>query len=87
MKRYWCAIFFILLSACAVGDSPPTPEDPDPSPSQPPSVFETPTPQATLINYGKAPELKNEVWLNTDRPLRLTDLRGKVVLLEMWTFG
>jgi hypothetical protein len=36
---------------------------------------------------GEAPELVNEVWLNTDQPLRLADQRGKVVLLEMWTFG
>jgi hypothetical protein len=27
------------------------------------------------------------VWLNTNEPLRLEDLRGKVVLLDMWTFG
>jgi thiol-disulfide isomerase/thioredoxin len=39
-----------------------------------------------LEDYGPAPELKNEVWLNTDAPLRLADLRGQVVLLEMWTF-
>ncbi len=25
-------------------------------------------------------------WLNTDRPLSLLDLRGKLVLLEFWTF-
>lgn len=25
-------------------------------------------------------------WLNTDRPLMLAGLRGKVVLLEFWTF-
>ncbi len=40
-----------------------------------------------LKSRGAAPELKNTVWLNTDRPLHLKDLRGKVVLLEMWTFG
>lgn len=40
-----------------------------------------------LDNLGPAPELMNEVWLNADRPLRLADLRGKVVLLDMWTFG
>jgi len=40
-----------------------------------------------LPDLGEAPELVNEVWLNTDRPLRLADLRGKVVLLDMWTFG
>jgi len=40
-----------------------------------------------LDDLGPAPELYNETWLNTDQPLRLEDLRGKVVLLEMWTFG
>ena len=25
-------------------------------------------------------------WLNTPRALRLADLRGKLVLLEFWTF-
>ncbi|MBC7811476.1 MAG: redoxin domain-containing protein [Burkholderiales bacterium] len=39
-----------------------------------------------LQNYGPAPELNNQVWLNTDTPLRLADLRGSVVLLEFWTF-
>lgn len=25
-------------------------------------------------------------WLNTDRPLSLRDLQGKLVLLDFWTF-
>jgi hypothetical protein len=25
-------------------------------------------------------------WINTDRPIALADLRGKIVLLEFWTF-
>ena len=42
---------------------------------------------APLPDLGAAPELTNEIWLNVDKPLRLADLRGQVVLLEMWTFG
>ena len=42
---------------------------------------------APLPDLGPAPELLNEVWLNVDEPLRLADLRGQVVVLDMWTFG
>jgi len=42
---------------------------------------------APLADLGPAPELENSIWLNTDSPLRLGELRGKVVGLEMWTFG
>ena len=35
----------------------------------------------------RAPELEGDVWLNRDRPLRLDpDLRGKLVLLDFWTY-
>ena len=46
-----------------------------------------PDARVNLENLGPAPELTNEVWINTDQPLRLADLRGNVVLLEMWTYG
>lgn len=45
-----------------------------------------PNQPATLPDLGLAPELTNDIWLNVEAPLRLADLRGKVVLLEMWTF-
>jgi len=36
----------------------------------------------------RAPELKGDRgWLNTDKPLSLAALRGKVVLLDFWTYG
>ena len=35
----------------------------------------------------RAPEFPQDLdWLNIDRPLNLAELRGKVVLLEFWTF-
>lgn len=43
--------------------------------------------QNSLPVLGQAPELTGSVWLNTDQPMRLEELRGSVVLLEMWTFG
>jgi thiol-disulfide isomerase/thioredoxin len=33
-----------------------------------------------------APEIANATWLNGP-PLRMADLRGKVVMVEFWTFG
>ena len=36
---------------------------------------------------GPAPVWGNDVWINSETPLPLEDLRGKVVLLEFWTFG
>lgn len=41
-----------------------------------------------LLDMGEAPEFRNDVWLNSDdEPVSLADQRGKVVLLEFWTFG
>ena len=46
-----------------------------------------PVSSASLPDLGPAPELTNESWLNVDSPLRLANLRGKVVAIDMWTFG
>jgi hypothetical protein len=36
----------------------------------------------------RAPEFVEGLdWMNTARPLTLADLRGKVVLLDFWTYG
>ncbi len=68
----------LVLGACAVPMASST------SPGAAPPRNLTP---ANLPDLGRAPELQNTVWLNTDRPLRLADLHGKVVLLDMWTFA
>jgi thiol-disulfide isomerase/thioredoxin len=65
---------------------PEVPADsPGTDPTAPPAP--TSTPRLFLEDLGLAPELKNEVWLNASTPLRLEELRGRVVLLDMWTFG
>jgi len=39
-------------------------------------------------NLIRAPEFPaNFTWLNTDKPLSLRALRGKIVLLDFWTYG
>ena len=68
--KKYLPIFLLLLTGCATTISD------NPSASS----------KADLRDLGVAPELTNTIWINTNTPLRLADLRGKVVLLEMWTF-
>jgi len=74
MKKFFALSWLLcLLTACA-------------APGTNLSGLGLPAAGPDLKDYGPAPELTNKVWLNVDHPLRLADLRGKVVLLEMWTF-
>ena len=89
MKYWYLLLTLIFISGCA---STPTlqPEQPQAEAIMvKPSTQEVATPRtlANLPDLGEAPELFNEVWLNVDQPLRLANLRGQVVLLDMWTFG
>jgi len=80
MKPYWILGLLVLgLASCGrqAFQTPPTESEPLP----PRSAL------ASLPNLGPAPELTNEIWLNVDVPLRLADLRGKVIAIDMWTFG
>lgn len=46
------------------------------------------TPALPQMQLAPAPEFPDDLqWLNTDRPLRLRELRGKLVLLDFWTYG
>jgi len=74
MYTRWLALLLLLLTSCA-------------SMTTPGEVIPITAPGADLPDLGLAPELKNTVWLNTPIPLHMADLRGKVVALDMWTFG
>ena len=41
----------------------------------------------SLPDLGIAPDFESNTWINVDAPLHIAELNGKVVLLEMWTFG
>lgn len=93
MKMLTIVFASLLVGACTAAQmNESTSTEVPPSPvvqEQAPAA--TPTSDAgeyaDLPDFGKAPELENQVWLNTSQALRLEDLRGKVVLLDMWTFG
>lgn len=47
-----------------------------------------PLPALPHMKLALAPEFPADAeWVNTDRPLQLRQLRGKVVLLDFWTYG
>lgn len=81
MKRWLWIICALAMSGCAVRSNPET--NAQSRVNQNPDSL----PDIKLVNYGQAPEIRNDIWLNSNKPLRLNDLKGKVVLLEMWTFG
>ena len=101
MKRLLWMTLFGLLVACGSTSSPTagsTADLVDEAIDAPVEVVEqvesesepavTAVPQrADLPDLGRAPDITNNIWLNTDTPLTLSDQRGKVVLVEFWTFG
>ncbi len=41
----------------------------------------------SFIGSTRAPDFPLGLdWLNTERPLSLRDLRGKIVILDFWTY-
>ena len=75
----WLAWIF-LLAACALSTAQP---ENAVSPARAPETAIAPA----YPDLGLAPEIVGDIWLNSDQPLRLADQRGKVVLIDMWTFG
>lgn len=75
MKHLLVGLMTLFLSGCALQQS------------EVPFADSSMQKITSLPDLGVAPELTNETWLNVDAPLRLADLRGKVVIVEMWTLG
>jgi len=83
VRRYFLGLLAFILFGCSAQQS----TTPNPGQTQP-QVDDSILPKAaSLPDLGPAPELTNDTWLNVSSPLRLADLRGKVVMIDMWTFG
>jgi hypothetical protein len=98
MKKWILSVGVFALTACTstaamtgspseAGMAAPSEEEPPAASSEDTGAIVPAAQPPDLPNMGPAPELENEVWLNVDEPLRLADLRGSVVALDMWTFG
>jgi len=97
LKTTLLCLLGVGMAACSAGGDSADPAQTPTTTNGGVQVFSsglvTPDPTPTLIpatavpNFGPAPEIENEVWLNTETALPLTSLRGKVVLVEFWTFG
>ncbi len=83
--RALAVVFALTVSACSA-----TQVVPEVTSTTRPAVI-TPTPSTTQPSFAgsaPAPEFPPGLdWLNTPTPLTLGDLRGKVVLLDFWTYG
>ncbi len=76
----------LLASACSSNGEEPSATT---APSTTAGVIEDPAPVAqSYAGTVPAPEFPDGLdWINAESPLRLEDLRGKVVLLDFWTYG
>jgi hypothetical protein len=44
--------------------------------------------ERTYVGTVRAPDFPPGMdWLNVERPLSLADLRGRLVVLDFWTYG
>jgi len=84
VKRWFYTLLVFPLVACTLISDSGTPGN---TPTPKTEAARSAKTDRTLPDLGPAPVWHNEIWLNTQQPLPLVNLRGQVVLLEMWTFG
>jgi thiol-disulfide isomerase/thioredoxin len=93
MERRLLLTLFLLVAACspAVDDLVETtvPEEMSPEPDASATNTESDQPEGnSFAGTTPAPEFPAGLdWLNTEQPLSIADLRGKLVLLDFWTYG
>ena len=91
-RAFWMIIALgLMLTACAPASTTVTSTAPPAATTATTDATTAPAtpeqePTVPLPNGPLAPELTNETWLNT-QPLTPADLRGKIVLIDFWTFG
>ena len=83
MRRYFFGLLALILFGCVPQQNIPADQSEIRLQTDEPVMSKT----VSLPDLGPAPELTNDTWLNVSSPLRLENLRGKVVLIDMWTFG
>jgi len=81
-------VLALLATACSSDDTADTaPNAPTTAVAADP-IEEDRTIEPSYAGTVPAPEFPNGLeWLNTDRPIRLEELAGKIVLLDFWTYG
>lgn len=83
MAGLWLVMSLVACAGAAGDRQQPAAERPQVT-AVPEPTATTPVPDLPIL--GQAPELTNEVWINS-APLTMAGLQGKVVLIEFWTFG
>jgi thiol-disulfide isomerase/thioredoxin len=78
----WCAAFSVAFAASPL--APTTSSIIDEGTTA--VAVAPPVPTIDLPDLGEAPEISHDVWINSDNPLQLADLRGQVVLVDFWTY-